>query len=82
MQGHEACSSTTRLLNLILYANTTSNPTLLSSADAEKVFDRVNWGFLQQDAMNSWTRGKEVLSMEFTLANYTRQGCPLSLYTC
>lgn len=45
IKGRQAPDGTRRLLNIISKLESSKTPAILLSLDAEKAFDRINWGF-------------------------------------
>lgn len=45
--GKQASDATRKIINLLHYTESKNTPALFLTIDAEKVFDRIHWGYLQ-----------------------------------
>lgn len=71
-KGRQSADATRRLIDLIHSAAQSGTPSLLLSLDAEKAFDRVHWGYLNE-VLKKFGFGGRILSV--ILALYS---CPLA----
>ena len=61
VQGRHSFSNTRRLLDILYTQSETYSPEIIVALDAEKAFDRVEWGFLF-DALSRFSFGPTFIS--------------------
>uniref|UniRef100_A0A672F570 Reverse transcriptase domain-containing protein n=1 Tax=Salarias fasciatus TaxID=181472 RepID=A0A672F570_SALFA len=66
IKGRHSANNTRRLFNIMHHSATHNHPTIITTLDAEKAFDRVNWSFLI-NTLNRFGFGESCINWVRTL---------------